>query len=85
MAIGTDNFRTTSLQRHISSSDHKTAIAALSASKCFDIATVNAENKEQTDIIKRLQTVYWLAKKCIPLNKFTSLMSLEQQLIIDLH
>ena len=80
MAIGTDNFRTTTLQRHISSSDHKMAIAAPSASKSFDTAIVNAKNKEQTGIIKCLQTVYWLAKECIPLNKFINLMSLEQHL-----
>ena len=50
MAIGTDSFPTTKLQRHISYSGHKMAITAPSASKSFDTAIVNAENKEQTGI-----------------------------------
>ena len=37
LAIGIDNFRTTTL-RHISSSDHEMAKGAPSASKSFDTA-----------------------------------------------
>jgi len=74
LATGTDNFRTTTLIRHVNSPDHRAALVAPVASRSLDTAIANVESKEERGILSCLKTVYWLAKECIPLNKFPSLM-----------
>ncbi|XP_060605113.1 uncharacterized protein LOC132757745 [Ruditapes philippinarum] len=78
MALGTSNFKTTTLQRHAASSDHHSAVSNKSHRQQFKEAVLNADSKESKSIMLVMKVVYWLAKECIPLTKYSSLMELLQ-------
>lgn len=80
MAFGTTNFKTTTLERHITSSDHKAAIMNSQSKAQFAQAAANVDKKENCAITSVMKVVYWLAKECIPLTKYQSLLQLLKQL-----
>ena len=61
MAMGTNNFKTTTIDRHIVSNDHKTALSFPKAKQDLDIAIANAESKEETSIMLCMKVVYFMS------------------------
>ena len=76
LSLGTNNFKTTTLQRHVVSQDHKSAVSNPGERSNFEEAVVCADSKEESAIMLVMKVVYWLAKECIPLSKYGSLMQL---------
>ncbi|KAK3107310.1 hypothetical protein FSP39_011602 [Pinctada imbricata] len=76
MSEGTSNFKTTTLQRHVESADHRSALMLPKEREGLDRAVQNADSKEENAIKRCMKVVYWLAKECIPLSKYASLMEL---------
>lgn len=75
MAVGiTTNFRTSTLARHVMHSQHLLASSAADERKNFEAATAKALTKEESGVVVALKAVYWLAKECIPLRKYCSLI-----------
>lgn len=69
---GTTNYRTTTLDRHVMTSDHRSAVAASVLKKDFNIARDNAY-KDPT-ITAAMRTAYYLAKEALPTAKFASMI-----------
>ncbi|XP_033742471.1 transmembrane protein C17orf113-like [Pecten maximus] len=80
MAVGTNNFKTTTIQRHLESADHKRAIFAPLGRQQLDAAVSSVDTKEEKGIVNCLKVVYWMAKESVPLSKYTSLMNLLKEL-----
>lgn len=76
LALGTDNFKTTTITRHVDSGDHKHAISASISRDNFEAAVAAADSKEVLGLHVCLQVVFWMAKEAIPLSKYESLMNL---------
>ena len=68
VAIGTNNFKTTTIDRHIVSNDPKTALSFPKAKQDVNIAIANAETKEEISIM--LFCVAFCFKEFIALNFF---------------
>lgn len=73
---GTRCFKTTTLDRHLVSSDHKAALGNNSARTQFAQATANVDSKEEAAITTIMRVIYWMAKECVPLSKYQSLIQL---------
>ena len=80
MATGTSNFKTTTISRHVTSDDHKRAIAAPIDRQAMNDAITHIENKEERAIHVGMKAIYWLAKENLPLTKYESLMELLKKL-----
>ncbi|XP_048236880.1 zinc finger protein 862-like [Haliotis rufescens] len=76
MAVGTNNFKTTTITRHITSADHQRSVAAPFEQKNLKAAVSGAKSKEERAIVTCLKVVYWMAKEGVPLSKYESLLSL---------
>ena len=76
LSSGCTNFRTSTLKRHIQSSDHTKAVREHSMHTEFQQASVNALTKKSDHLIKSLRNVYWLIKEKLPLSKFSGLQQL---------
>ena len=70
MAMGTDNLKTTTINRHLVSNDHKTALSFPKSKQDLDMTITNAETKEEKSIMLRMKVVYFMAVKDIALTKF---------------
>jgi len=69
---GTDNFRTSTLARHVTSGDHTILVMAGPRSRQFEAAINKALTKEENGVIVALRTIYWITKESLPLSKFQS-------------
>ncbi|WAR21374.1 ZN862-like protein, partial [Mya arenaria] len=61
---------------HVVSQDHKHAVSNPSDRSNFEEAVLCADSKGESAIMLVMKVVYWLAKECIPLSKYGSLMQL---------
>ena len=66
MAMGTNNFKTTTIDRHIVSNDHKTALPFPKAKQDLNIAIANAKTRDEISIM--LYCVAFCFKEFIALN-----------------
>ena len=80
MVQGTDNFRTSTLTRHVVGPDHQNAIKSGTERGNMQKAVNKALNKEEKGVIVALKTVYWLAKEGLPLSKYQSLINFLKEL-----
>ena len=70
MTLGTQNFKTSTLTRHIKSADHTRAIQAHKQRKEMKAAVEKALTKEEEAIIVAMKAVYFLVKEDLPLSKY---------------
>jgi hypothetical protein len=73
---GTANFRTTTLDRHVTTSDHQSAVAASLLKKDFTVALDNAH--KDPALTAAMRTAYYLAKEGLPISKFASLIEFQK-------
>jgi hypothetical protein len=74
MAVGTNNYKTSTLTRHVDSSDHKMlAEGPKEATNLKKASTKMLDRKEKT-IEVALKAMFWLCKEGLPQSKFRSLM-----------
>jgi hypothetical protein len=69
---GTNNYRTSTLARHVASKDHQRAILAPDEQGHLKKSIENAHNKQEKAVIVAMKAVYWLAKEGIALSKYSS-------------
>ena len=60
MALGTDNFRTNTLTRHVESNDHKLLFKAPCESQNMKTASQKALNEKEKPVIVALKAMFWL-------------------------
>ena len=77
---GTVNFRSSTLERHVSHHDHVDALRADAMQGEFERAVRKALNEKEEAVLVGLKAVYWAAKEQLPMLKYESLMSLLAQL-----
>lgn len=71
---GCVNFRTSTLTRHLSSTDHKNALQEENMRAKFTSSQERMINEENAAIIHAMKSVYWLAKEDIATQKYDSLL-----------
>ncbi len=76
MAVGTDNYRTSTLTRHIQSSDHKASLVAPQRREEMRKAVAKPLDREEKAILVGMKVAYWLAQEGLPLSKYGSLIRL---------
>ena len=74
LALGTNNYCTSTLSRHVTHAEHKRAVKAPEEKKNLEKTVQNVATKEEGGIMIALEAVYWLCKEAIPLSKYTSLI-----------
>ncbi|KAL8580116.1 hypothetical protein ACOMHN_061230 [Nucella lapillus] len=75
--------RTSTLERHVKTTDHQQAVQGETLQKDFSQASEvaaqkNVYNSADASIMSALQTAFWLAKEDLPVNKYSSLMELQK-------
>ena len=75
MTQGTDNFRTSTLTRHLDCDDHKRAMDAPRNKKQMIEARKRAFSKEEEAVFVAMKAVYWLCQESLPINKYPSLIT----------
>ena len=78
--VGTDNLRTSTLTRHVSSESHKRGINAPLMQNHMEMATKKALDSSEKAVQIAMQCVYWLVKEKLPLSKYASLLDLLKSL-----
>ena len=77
---GTDNFRSSTLERHVSLHDEVDALRADAMQGEFQRAVRKALNEKEEAVLVELKAIYWAAKEQLAMQKYESLMSLLAQL-----
>lgn len=80
MAVGTSNFKTITLQRHVESCDHKRAMFAPRGRQDMNVILQKSFSDQENCITMCMKIVFWMAKESILLSKYTSLMGLLNEL-----
>ena len=80
MTLGTQNFKTSTLTRHIKSADHTRAIQAPKQRKEMKAAVEKALTKEEEAIIVAMKAVYFLVKEDLPLSKYPNFINFLKEL-----
>ena len=70
MAIGTDNFRTSTLTRHVQGSDHQLLSASPKEKERIKTCTQAALTKQEQALVIAFKCMLWLYKKNIPIKNF---------------
>lgn len=81
---GCNNMRTSTLTRHESSADHKRAATALKMKDSMSIAIQKSFSEKDSVMIKLLQTVYYIAKEELALQKYETMTDLIELVGCDL-
>lgn len=58
------------------STDHSAALGNTLARTEFAQAAANVDSKEEAAVTIIMRVVYWMARECVPLSKYQSLMKL---------
>ncbi len=74
LTVGSDNFRTSTLVRHLCSTDHKQAVRDSLLRRDFSVAADNLISQKEEAIGCAMSCVYWLAKEGLPIAKYPSLI-----------
>ncbi|XP_077988181.1 zinc finger protein 862-like [Glandiceps talaboti] len=72
--LGCTNFRRSTLDRHITNSDHRNSVDEIVMRKTFNTTVSRALSDADKAIISAMQSVYWLAKEDIATLKYESLL-----------
>ena len=76
LACGSDNFRTSTITRHISHPDHHLLLTAKTMNKSTEVAFQRSFDLESQAVVTAMKAVYYIAKEHLPLTKYTSLINL---------
>lgn len=76
LAVGTDNFRTSTLTRHLELSEHMRLVQAPAAQAEMKTAVAQVFSKEAMAVSVAFKAVFWLCRENISLIKYQSLMEL---------
>ena len=83
MAIGTSNFRTSTLSRHMSGEDHQSLMFGKSLQRGKVKAWDKAFDNENQAAITAMKAVYYIAKENLPLTKYESMIKLFKNVKAD--
>ena len=77
------NFRTNTMRRHASTTDHQNAVKGERLQKDFSQASETAERKNiqsaaDPSVMSALRSVFWMAQVDLSINNYTSLMELQR-------
>ena len=75
MTRGTQNFKTSTLTRHISSADHSRAVEAPKQRKDLKTTVEKALTKEEEAVVVAMKAVFFLVQEDLPLSKYTNLIN----------
>ena len=81
---GCDNFRTSTLQRHVTSKDHIEAMQDINLREEMGEAAKTARDHKEDAIIRAMQAAYWMAKEDIASLKYESLLQFLEIQGVDL-
>ena len=70
MALGCDNFRTSTLTRHLKTDDHQSILAVPKERTAMETVLQTAQSKEEIGINIAFKAVYWLAQENIAMAKY---------------
>ena len=73
---GSDNFRTSTLQRHLDSADHRDAVQELAFLKDFQTACEKSLSGKDEGVKTFMMAAYWLVEDEMPVSKFSRLIML---------
>ena len=76
MAKGTNNFRTSTITRHLTFSEHQLLVSALKEWRHFEKAAAVAETKQEKAVAIAMKAVFWKCSENLALSKLSSLMEL---------
>ena len=76
LAQGTDNFRTSTLQQHLDSADHRNAVQELAFLKDFQTACEKSLSGKDEGVKMLMMAAYWFVKEEMPVSKFSRLIML---------
>ena len=74
MSIGTGNFRTSTLSRHVSVSEHQTLVSAPRERKNLEKAVAVVATREEKAVTVAMKAAFWLCTENLPMAKFPSLL-----------
>ncbi len=80
MAKGTNNFRSSTVERHIECQDHQLLVNSSKGKHDFQVVSEKAHSKQEEAVMIALKCVFWLVKEDLPLHKYTSLMTFLREL-----
>ena len=85
LAVGTDNFRTSTLTRHVKQHpDHQFLLLGNSMQKSTKKAIEKTTGKETRAVNTAMKALYYIAKEYLPLSKYTSLISLFRSIMLTI-
>ena len=70
---GCSKFKKDNLRKHVTASDHRAALDAVSMRRNSEHAVVNAHRSKEQAVIAALKTVYFMAKKNFASDVFSDL------------
>ena len=76
LGVGTDNFRTSTLTRHVDTKDHELLVSAPESAANMKKAQKTALTKREEAVVAAFKGMFWLCQENLPLAKFRSLMQL---------
>ncbi|XP_070546537.1 uncharacterized protein C17orf113-like [Ptychodera flava] len=75
LAIVTNNFKTTTMVRHLEHKDHRNVQAAqIMQSNTVTVAVQREMTKREKSVITAMKRVYWMSKEGLPTKKYGSLL-----------
>jgi len=80
---GCMNFRTSTLNRHLDSADHKNAVQEDAMRVTLASSREKMINEENASIIQAMKSVYWLAKEDIATHKYDSLLTFMEEVGVE--
>lgn len=75
MTQGSNNFRTSTLTRHLICDDHKRSQSVPKEKKNMDQAKKHAFSQEEKAVFVAMEAVYWLCQESLPMHKYPSLIA----------
>ena len=72
MAKGTNNFRTSTITRHLTFSEHQLLVSAPKEWRHFEKAAAVAETKQEKAMAIAMKAVFWMCSENLPLSKVIS-------------
>ena len=77
---GCQNFRTSSLNDHIASKDHKSALFVPTCQRNEEKREKKSMSEEKRSMIVKIEAIHWIVKEDLPLKKYESLLDLLHRL-----
>ena len=76
LAVGTNNFRTSTLTWHVAHTDHQLLLVGRQMKPSADVMWTKGKENEAAAAATAMKALYYCVKKFLPLTKYTSLIEL---------